>query len=186
MADIKELLKEYRNKDIALYGLGTETERFINEYGGRVSMVGLLDGFRTDGEIYGYPIMPIAEAPAKGVRLIIVVARPGSCKAIVKRIGGFCSDNCIALFDVRGRDLLIANNITYDFIKIPYHGNYLKRLEDLLKSTNSKYGVMTCSSSEGCEDKTLEVLNNYNIQYYMTKNGSISVLSNGKDIIINQ
>ena len=115
MADIKELLKKYRNKDIALYGLGTETERFINEYGGRVSMIGLLDGFRTDGEIYGYPIMPIAEAPAKGVRLIIVVARPGSCKAIVKRIGGFCSDNSIALFDVRGRDLLIANNITYDF-----------------------------------------------------------------------
>ena len=88
--------------------------------------------------------------------------------------------------NARIKDFLNTNNETYDFIKIPYHGNYLKRLDNLLKSTAATYGVMTCSSSEGCEDETLEVLDNYKIQYYMTKNGSISVLSNGKDIKINQ
>ena len=115
---IKDVLEKYTDEKIALYGLGTETERFINENGDNVSIVGLLDGFRTDGELYGYPVMPIDDAPAKGVRLIVVVARPGSCKAIAKRIGVFCSDNGIALFDVRGRDLLAASNVSYDFSRL--------------------------------------------------------------------
>lgn len=88
--------------------------------------------------------------------------------------------------NARIKDFISTNNETYDFIKIPYHGNYLKRLDDLLEKTNPKYGVMTCSQSEGCEKETLAILNNYNIKYYMTKNGSISVLSNGKNIQIKQ
>lgn len=88
--------------------------------------------------------------------------------------------------NARIKDYLTTNNETYNFLKIPYHGNYLKRLDDLLDVVKPSYAVMTCSSSEGCEEKTLEVLNNYNINYYMTKNGAISVLSNGKNIIIKQ
>lgn len=88
--------------------------------------------------------------------------------------------------NARIKDYLNKNIETYDFIKIPYHGNYLKRLDNLLEVVNPKYGVITCSSNEGCEDKTLEVLDNYNIKYYMTKNGSVSILSNGKNIKINQ
>ena len=88
--------------------------------------------------------------------------------------------------NARIKDFISTNNETYDFIKIPYHGNYLKRLDDLLEKINPKYGVMTCSQSEGCEKETLAILNNYNIKYYMTKNGSISVLSNGKSIQIKQ
>ena len=88
--------------------------------------------------------------------------------------------------NARIKDYLSNNKETYGFIKIPYHGNYLKRLDDLLDVVKPTYGVMTCSSSDGCEKETLEVLNSYNIKYYMTKNGSICVLSNGKNIIIKQ
>ena len=88
--------------------------------------------------------------------------------------------------NARIKDYLSNNNESYNFIKIPYHGNYLKKLDDLLDVVKPTYGVMTCSSSEGCEEETLEVLNNYNVKYYMTKNGVISVLSNGKNIIIKQ
>lgn len=88
--------------------------------------------------------------------------------------------------NARINDFLSTNNDTYDFIKIPYHGNYLKKLDNLLDIVNPKYGVITCSNDEGCEDKTLKFINNYNIKYYMTKNGSISVLSNGSDIKIRQ
>ena len=88
--------------------------------------------------------------------------------------------------NARIKDYLSNNNESYNFIKIPYHGNYLKKLDDLLDVVKPTYGVMTCSSSEGCEEETLEVLNSYNVKYYMTKNGSISVLSNGKNIIIKQ
>ena len=85
----------------------------------------------------------------------------------------------------RIRDFVSNNSKTYDFIKVPYHGNYLKRLSSLFESTKVKYGVMTCSNSEGCDSETIGILNKYNIKYYMTKNGSISVLSDGKKIIIN-
>lgn len=88
--------------------------------------------------------------------------------------------------NARIKDFIGNNNDTYDFIKIPYRGNYLKRLDDLLEVVGPTYGVMTCSLSEGCEAETLNILNNYNIKYYMTKNGPISVLSNGENIIIKQ
>ena len=75
--------------------------------------------------------------------------------------------------NARIKNYLSSNNESYDFIKIPYHGNYLKRLNDLLDVVKPSFGVMTCSSSEGCEDETLEVLNNYNIKYYMNKYDAI-------------
>ena len=88
--------------------------------------------------------------------------------------------------NARIKDFISYNTDTYNFIKIPYHGNYLKRLDNLLENIKPSYAVMTCSSDEGCEDETIDVLNKYNISYYMTKNGSISVLSNGKNIKIKQ
>ena len=104
-----------KNRTIALYGLGTETQRFLSDHGDELSIVGLLDGFRTDGTMYGYPIIPIEDTIEKNVGCIIVVARPGSCKAITKRIGDFCAQNDIELFDVRGKDLLAPSDVAYDF-----------------------------------------------------------------------
>lgn len=106
------------NNTIAIYGLGTETQRFLSDHGDNLSVVGLLDGFRTDGEMYGYPIIPLDETIEKGVKRIIVVARPGSCKAITKRIGEFCRENDIELYDVRGRDLLAPVDVAYDFSQV--------------------------------------------------------------------
>ncbi|MCR5733281.1 MAG: HAD hydrolase-like protein [Lachnospiraceae bacterium] len=115
MADIKDILNDNKGNSVAIYGLSTETERFLNEHGESVKVIGLLDGFRTDGEMYGYPIIPLETIVSKDVKLIIVVARPGSCKAISKRIGDFCRLNDIAVFDVRGRDLLAETAVNYDF-----------------------------------------------------------------------
>lgn len=100
---------------IAIYGLSTETERvlpnLINEY----DVVGLLDGFKTEGEIYGYPIVSMDYVINQGIKKIIVVARPGSCKAIEKRIGNICRQYEIELFDIRGQNLLDVNKVIYDF-----------------------------------------------------------------------
>lgn len=112
---IDELLEQHKNQNIALYGLGTETERFIAQYASTPSIIGLLDGFKDSGEIYGYPIIPLSSIPDHNVNHIIVIARPGSCKAIAKRIGGFCEEHNIALFDVRGRDLLASTTVSYEF-----------------------------------------------------------------------
>lgn len=88
--------------------------------------------------------------------------------------------------NARIKDFLNNNSNTYDFLKVPYHGNYLKQLNNLLNSINNKYGVLTCSNKEGCDEKTLSVLDNYNIKYYLTKNGSVIVTSDGNNIKIKQ
>ena len=105
--------------NIALYGLGTETERFLVEYGSRLSIAGLLDGFKSDGHLYGYPIIPIENTLSRDVKIIIVIARPGSCKVIAKRIGDFCREHDIALYDVRGKNLLESSSVSYDYSSLP-------------------------------------------------------------------
>ena len=110
-----QLLQKYENSKIAIYGLGTETEKVLHEIAGRFHVIGLLDGYKTDGILYGMPIIPLTEAIERQVKLILVVARPGSCKAIAKRIGKRCVEAQIDLLDVRGRDLCAVPKITYDF-----------------------------------------------------------------------
>ena len=88
--------------------------------------------------------------------------------------------------NARIKDFLNTNNEEYDFLKVPYHGNYLKRLDTLLKTKNIKYAVITSSLEEKEADETLEMLNNYNIKTYLTRNGSITVLSDGDNIVIRQ
>lgn len=86
----------------------------------------------------------------------------------------------------RLKDWLEQHNDTYDFVKIPYHGKYQKRIEDLIKSTNPQKVVITCSDDEGAEEDTLKVLKDHQVNYYLTKDGSITVTSNGNKIKVLQ
>lgn len=88
--------------------------------------------------------------------------------------------------NARIKDFLNSNNYTFDFIKIPYHGNYQKRLEELLSEVKSSYAVITCSNEEGAQSESLRILNKLNIKYFLTKGGAITVTSDGKSIDINQ
>lgn len=118
MYDLQNIFHKYKDYPIALYGLGTETERVLNEMGSDFHIVGLLDGFRENGAIYEKEIIPLSTVAASRVKLIIVVARPGSCRAISRRIGSFCVEHDIALFDVRGNDLCDTQRVVYDFQKV--------------------------------------------------------------------
>ncbi len=109
-----QYLERYINTDIAIYGLGTETERFINECGNELHIIGLLDGFRDTGSMFGYPIIP-AEQAVERVSIILVIARPGSCRAIAKRIGQLCKDTNTELLDIRGENLLEERKTAFDF-----------------------------------------------------------------------
>ncbi len=108
-----EGFEQYKDDPIALYGLGIETEKALRTLGPKFRIVGLLDSFREDGSLYEKPIIPLRSVPEYGVKLIIVVARPGSCRAIAKRIAGFCEKQRIALLDIRGRDLLVSHKAVY-------------------------------------------------------------------------
>ena len=109
---LSEIIK--KNK-IVLYGLSSETERVINEWNGKINVIGLLDGFMSSGDQFGYPILDINDVVKLENIIIIVVARPGSCKAIAKRIGDLCRENNVELFDIRGKDLLADTRVVYDF-----------------------------------------------------------------------
>lgn len=110
-----QILNEYRDSNIAIYGLGTETERVLNEIGQEFRIIGLLDGYKEEGRLYDKPIISLQQAVEFQVKLILVVARPGSCRAIVKRIGSICAAHQIALYDVRGRDLCGIKKAEYNF-----------------------------------------------------------------------
>jgi len=115
VSDLVRLFEKYRTGKTAIYGLGTETEKALAVLDGAYEIIGLLDGFTEEGALYGKPIISLQYAVQKKVELIIAVARPGSCKAIAKRIGSFCKENRIALIDIRGKDLLAENRASYDF-----------------------------------------------------------------------
>lgn len=115
MADLLQILNKYRDSKVAIYGLGTETERVLNEIGQDFQIIGLLDGYKEEGELYGKPVISLRQAIDCQVKLILVVARPGSCRAIVKRIGSICIDNRVELIDVRGRDLCDTKKVAYHF-----------------------------------------------------------------------
>ena len=118
MATVIDILKQNSDRRFAIYGLSAETERFLKECSLNIDIVGLLDGFKEEGSEYGYPIISLNDAVESGVSFILVISRPGSCKAITKRIGKVCEEKNILLFDIRGRDLLKSETISYDFSNI--------------------------------------------------------------------
>lgn len=87
MDNLKQIFSDYIDCPIALYGLGIETEKVLLILEGTFHIVGLLDSFREEGELYGKRIIPLSECVQQEVKLIIVVARPGSCRAIAKKLG---------------------------------------------------------------------------------------------------
>lgn len=121
MGGIPASLYDCLKSPIVIYGLGDETRKFISEWGNKISIVGLLDGYLEDGEMFGYPIITMQDVIDGNVPMILVIARPGSCKAIAKRISASCIANHIKLFDIRGNDLLSSNKnhcvIGYDYAK---------------------------------------------------------------------
>lgn len=115
---LKDALQLYRNDKIAVYGLSPLTESLLRQTEG-CRVIGLLDGYRTDGNLYGKPILSIQTAVRENVRLIIVAARPESCKIIAKRIEGICAEHGIALVDVHGTDLRGPKKAVYALPEVP-------------------------------------------------------------------
>lgn len=74
----------------------------------------------------------------------------------------------------------------HDFLKVPHHGKYNKNTERFIKIINPKYSVITDSEKNPAEEKTLSYLDLADSEIYSTKNGNVSVFSDGKEIRIIQ
>lgn len=88
--------------------------------------------------------------------------------------------------NARIKEFLGTNKKKYDFIKMPYHGKYMKRLDDLLNSIRPRYAIITSSKKEMEDGETVNMLKNFGIKYYLTREGSVLVKSNGNKIVIEQ
>lgn len=86
----------------------------------------------------------------------------------------------------RIKDFISINKFDYDFVKIPYHGNYQKKLDNLLENITPEYAVITSSEKEPEEDKMIDILNDININYFLTREGAVDVYSDGTTITIEQ
>jgi beta-lactamase superfamily II metal-dependent hydrolase len=82
----------------------------------------------------------------------------------------------------RIKEFLSQDSSEYDVLKVPYHGNYQKQLKNLIPSADPEYAVITCSASEGGEAKTLDLLEEYDIEVFLTSEGNVSIVSDGKNI----
>ena len=82
----------------------------------------------------------------------------------------------------RIEEFLSQDSSEYDVLKVPYHGNYQKQLKNLIPSADPEYAVITCSASEGGEAKTLDLMEEYDVEVFLTSEGNVSIVSDGKNI----
>ena len=74
----------------------------------------------------------------------------------------------------------------YDFLKVPHHGNHNKNTKRFIKTVKPAYSVICDSDKNPAEDETISILDFVESEIYSTRNGNISVLSDGTEIKITQ
>lgn len=73
-----------------------------------------------------------------------------------------------------------------DFMKVPHHGVYNTALEDLFAATTPKFAAICSSKKNPAEPKTLELLKKYGADVFQTKDGNITVISDGNKLELHQ
>lgn len=75
----------------------------------------------------------------------------------------------------------------YDLIKMPHHGNYTKNLETLFATARPRYAVLTADPARlRVEEETVKLLNAYECEAYYTDEGTVTVMSDGKSLRVEQ
>lgn len=74
----------------------------------------------------------------------------------------------------------------YDFLKVPHHGKANKNTKRFITTVKPTYSVICDSDKNPAEDETISILEFVESEIYSTRNGNISVLSDGKEIKIIQ
>lgn len=79
-----------------------------------------------------------------------------------------------------------GNAVKCNFLKVPHHGVYNKALPELMDAVAPKYAVICDSDKNQAEAKTLELLRQVNAQVLETRNGDVTVISDGLDLEVSQ
>lgn len=86
----------------------------------------------------------------------------------------------------RQQEIMALNLGKVDFLKFPYHGNYLPTTEKFLDTFDPEYTVICCSEKEYADPNTVETLEKRKIESYYTCDGNVTVVSDGKTLTCSQ
>lgn len=88
--------------------------------------------------------------------------------------------------EVRLAELIEEGNLAHTFLKVPHHGRFNDKSAEFIREVNPKYAVITSSNKNPEDDRIVEALKSVGAAVFTTRNGSISVISDGKTIAIQQ
>lgn len=75
----------------------------------------------------------------------------------------------------------------YDLIKMPHHGDFHKKLDDLVECARPAWAVLTAGQERRkLEEETLDLLDKYGCKIYDTVDGNVIVESDGENITVTQ
>ena len=82
----------------------------------------------------------------------------------------------------RVKEFINQNTKTYDFIKVPHHGKWQGKLDDLFAVTKPTYAVITSSDTDREDVMTLDVLKRAGTKTFLTRLEPVLVKRDGKKI----
>jgi beta-lactamase superfamily II metal-dependent hydrolase len=87
----------------------------------------------------------------------------------------------------RIREILQTQSITetdYIFLKVPHHGRFNRRSEELINSIRPLFAVITCSSERPADPELVEALLAVGTEVFFTSNGSVRCISDGEALTV--
>lgn len=73
-----------------------------------------------------------------------------------------------------------------DFLKVPHHGVYNTALKELLEAVTPEYAAICSSNKHPADVQTLELLKQQSIRPLQTKDGNITIISDGSRLEMSQ
>ncbi len=86
----------------------------------------------------------------------------------------------------RIREWLADGQQACDFLKIPHHGVYNRAMEELINTLKPKYTAICSSAKHPADAAVIELIKKVTPEIRETRNGRITVISDGKNLEVNQ
>ena len=83
-------------------------------------------------------------------------------------------------------ELILEGNLAADVLKVPHHGVYEKRSPQFFEAVGARWGVITSSEDEPEDAKTVKALVQAGTEPLLTREGTIVMRCDGREITVSQ
>lgn len=77
-------------------------------------------------------------------------------------------------------------DLKHDFLKVPHHGDSDDMSRTFFSSVSPEYAVITCSEKNPPDKEVMGILSGLGCEVYLTANGDVEAVSDGKTITVTQ